>query len=145
MRTSPTDTGWQDSPDYRDTIRSVPIFGDIAGGFGMSTSAERNKQKALERSMQMLVEYRPEQLQARQTAMDNAMSLFQPVNNALVNAYGPGAALPLAQATQMPFSDQAMAQMQSQANPKPVQKKPPSEAERRKHMRKNHGGLFFPF
>lgn len=98
-----------------DFVRSLPVVGDLYGGLGVETAAEVNKKRAMQRALRMMVQYRPEQLETRQNALDNAMKLFQPVNRALVNAYGAGAAMPVEAATQSPFSDQAMASMKAAA------------------------------
>jgi len=97
---------------FGDFVRGVPLAGDIAGSFGVRTTAEKEKQRALEKVISDLQAYRPEMIQTRVHAMDNAMKLFQPVNRALVNAYGSGAAFPIAEATKSPYSDEAMAAMQ---------------------------------
>lgn len=100
---------------FGDFFRGIPGIGDIAGAAGLRTSAEKEHQKALEKVLTDLAAYRPEMIQTRQTALDNAMKLFAPVNRALVGAYGEGAALPIEQATQSPYSDEAMAKMRKAA------------------------------
>jgi len=103
---------------FTDFVGGIPFVGDIARSGGMETSldqANKDKQKALEKVISDLQAYRPEHIQTRMTALDNAMGLFEPMNKALVSAYGSGAALPLKQASQSPFSDQAMAAMQPAA------------------------------
>lgn len=110
----PTDRSWEkQSGGFNDVVRGIPIAGNIFGGAGVKTSAETNKQRAMQRVLQLLAQYRPEQLQFRQNALDNAMKLFEPVNRALVNAYGSGAALPIQAATRSPIADQAMASMRA--------------------------------
>jgi hypothetical protein len=97
-----------------DFVGNIPVIGGLAKSAGMETSetrAAKAKQKAIEQVMLDLQAYRPEMIQTRQNSIDNAMKLFQPMNNALVKAYGSGAALPLAEASKSPYSDQAMAAM----------------------------------
>jgi methylthioribose-1-phosphate isomerase len=110
---------------WGDFIRGAPIVGDIAGGFGMKTTAEKEKIKALEKVVTDLQAYRPEMIQTRQNALDNAMQLFGPVNNALVEAYGSNAALPIAEATKSPYPDDVMANMQPAAIKAKEQSKDP--------------------
>ena len=95
---------------FKDFLRGVPGVGDVFGGFGMTTTAEDNKQKALEKALSDLKAYRPEAIQMRQNSLDNAMKLFQPLNTALGQQYGADAMLPLQEATKSPM-DQAMKNM----------------------------------
>lgn len=85
-----------------DTIRGIPLVGDIAGGMGVKTDAEKKKQKALEEMLEMLQAYRPQAMQMRQNSIDQAVKLFQPVNRSLSTAYGAGAQLPTAEAAKNP-------------------------------------------
>jgi hypothetical protein len=118
METNPLDTSWKHKEDAGDVARVIPIIGDIYAGSGVRTKQEKDKQTALERALQMMMQYRPEQIQTRQNAIDSAMQLFGPVNNALVEAYGENARLPIQEASQNPFGDKAMAEMVAQASPK---------------------------
>lgn len=140
----PSDFSWQEKPGTNDTLRGIPIAGDIFGGFGMRTSGEKNKQKALERVLKMLAQYRPEMLQTRQNSIDNTMKLFGPMNASLVKAYGEDAALPLQEASQSPYPDDVMASIQTGGQPKPQKSSMPNDAGRRKAMKRNNPG-FFPF
>jgi len=109
----PSDTSWKQENGMNDFVRGIPLVGGIAGGMGMKTSAENNKMRAMERALRLLQQYRPETLQTRQNTLDNAMKLFAPVNRKLVELYGSGAAMPIAEATKSPFPDEAMASMRA--------------------------------
>ncbi|RMG11330.1 MAG: hypothetical protein D6731_15735 [Planctomycetota bacterium] len=72
---------------------------------------ENPQEAAMRRHMiegaQSLSAYRPVQYQARMNALQQAMSLFNPVNNALGQMYGPGAMMNMGQAAQSPLDPRA--------------------------------------
>ena len=111
----PLDTSSYRGTSVNDFLRKIPVFGNIFGAYGVETAAEVNKKRAMEKMQQLMVQYRPEQLQIRQNSLDNAMKLFQPVNTALTKLYGSQAAMPIAAATQSPFPDEVMAGMKRDA------------------------------
>ena len=111
----PLDTSTYRGTTANDFLRKIPILGNIFGAYGVETAAEVNKKRAMQKMQQLMVQYRPEQLQTRQNALDHAMTLFQPVNTALTKLYGPQAAMPIAAATKSPFSDDAMSRMKAAA------------------------------
>jgi hypothetical protein len=97
---------------FKDFLRGIPLAGDVFGGFGMTTTAEDNKQKAIEKALADLKAYRPEAIQMRQNSLDNAMKLFEPLNTVLGQQYGADAMLPLKEATKSPMDD-AMTSMRT--------------------------------
>jgi hypothetical protein len=127
---------------FKDFLRGIPLAGDVLGGFGMTTTAEDNKQKAIEKALQDLKDYRPEAIQMRQNSLDNAMKLFGPLNTALGEQYGQDAMLPLKAATKSPMDD-AMTNMRrtTAAEAAKAAELKKVQAKRRKIAHKNRWGL----
>lgn len=65
--------------------------------------AEKGHLRQLEEAQRRYAEYRPQALQARLSAIQNAANMFGPVNNALGRMYGPDAQLNLEGAGVNPF------------------------------------------
>lgn len=94
----------------------LPLVGGLLGGI-FGNPEEEAHQKALQQARQDMYKYRPEAMDARMNAMGTMSHAFEPVNNMMGQAYGPGAQQDWSQLIKNPFSDEAIARMRQQANP----------------------------
>jgi|GEM_PF-5081953 len=67
-------------------LHNVPLVGGL-----FENPEEENLQQSMEQARQAYAQYRPMAEQARLNALAQTASLFQPVNRALGEMYGPGA------------------------------------------------------
>lgn len=78
----------------------APLFGQ-----SVANPDETQMLKKLHGANDILGAYRPEMNDARMQAMQQTASLFNPVNNALNQMYGPGSTFDLGNATRNPMSE----------------------------------------
>ena len=87
-------------------INWAPYKAPLLGQFFDNPNEIAMKKRMLEGS-EALAAYRPVQQQARMNALQQSMSLFNPVNSALGQMYGPGAQFDLNAASQNPLDPYA--------------------------------------
>lgn len=91
---------------FWEDLKSVPVLGTLAGiaegvgqGLGLVDNPEQgNVDQAFQQSAQAYQQYRPQMIQARIQALNQALGVLQGPNNLLERMYGPGVApqIPLA-------------------------------------------------
>lgn len=69
-----------------------------------------------------MYKYRPELMQARMNAMGQMSHAFEPMNAMMGQAYGPQAQFDIQSMIKNPYSPEAIARMNQEANPQPKQK-----------------------
>jgi hypothetical protein len=87
----------------------MPLFGQM-----FKNPAEEFQQNQFQESARAMQAYRPEEAQARQNALQQTYSLFQPTNRAIGQMYGAGSMFDTGAATQNPMSER----MQGLGKPK---------------------------
>lgn len=94
----------------------LPLVGGVLGGI-FGNPEEEAHQKALKRAQQDMYAYRPEVMGARMNAMGSMSHAFEPINNLMGQAYGPGAQMDWSKMIQNPFSPEAIDRMNAKAHP----------------------------